>query len=282
LYLRHDYLKKAGTLNGKYYTEFKHIIDITSRIMFKKFYRDFSRVGFLEEDIKSISSVYVLSYMELYSVANNPAEKEKFTKSFIKKNGIEPVEADFKKVESNHMVNFLRQKLSHCAKVCNRKSRNIICGKDKTRYFAFTETSVEADNAEILESYSNYGYRRVTLEEYKGAKEKAKILGESQLVDDDGFKIVKIENITKGIDHYDYKDVVDAEKSEIFMDPESRIIRMEEKKITEEYRSHFNSLNKKEKNSVLENFIEQNKKNKNYKNQIKLARKLLKQDVSVV
>lgn len=282
LYLRHDYLKKAGTLDGTYCEKYQHIIDITSRIMFKKFNRDFSRVGFLEDDLKTISSMYMMAYMELYSIEKNQSQKDRFLKSFKKKYKTEPEETDYAKAESNHIVNFLRQKLQHCAKVCNRKSRNIICGRDRVRYFAYTERSIEVDKQEIFNSCNKYGYRRITVDEYKESLNRAKELSEAQLVDENGFKVIKIENIAKGINYNDYRDIVESEKSETFMDPESRLMLIEEKRETNDYIEMYESLDKKERNKLLKKFIDSNKEDKNYKNQVKLARKLLKDSALVV
>lgn len=279
LYLRHDYIKKAGKLNGKYCKEYKHIIDITSRIMFKKFYRDFSRVGFVLEDIKTISSVYVMAYMELYSIENNEEQRTRFEKKFKRLNSYFPNPADFQKEETNHMVNFLRQKLRHCATVCKRKSRNIICGSDRSKVFAYTDQSIEADPEEILSDYSKYGYRRVTKDEYNEARNRAKNLGEKQLVDGEGFKVIKIESLTKGISSKEYRDIVESTKSEKFLDPESRMIIEEERNNLQNYKDIFENMNSNEKSELLCEFIDKNKNNKFYKNQVKLARKILKESV---
>lgn len=276
LYLRHDYLERTEKLNGDYYKEFENIINITNNIMFRKHSKTFYKVGFNEDDLRTVTAMYALAYMDLYSIRNNKSEKNKFLRSFRKRNNADPTKEDYRKAEINHMINFLRQRLVHCVTVCERKSRSIVCGRDRSALYAFTENSAEADPMLIMGSHNKYGYRKVTAKEYKEVTKKAKELGDSQLVDKDGYKIFVIENITSGMAKEEYLNLILDQNSDILKNPEQAILDRENERMMKCYKDRFYNLPNEEKKKVLKDFIKKNKNNDHYKKQVRLARKILR------
>lgn len=278
LYLRHDYLKKAGKLNGQYYNEFKHIINITAKQVYDKFGKIFKKVGFEFEDVESITAIYALSYMELYSIKNDPACRKRFLKHYRAEHGKDavPSEQEVFENESKLMIHFLRQKLSHCATVCERKKRNIVCGKFKKAVFAFTKDSSDASDLEIIDNYQKHGYRKVTKKELKESIAQARKLGESTYVDENGYKIFQVEVPNHGISRYDYETIVQTQTSLSLQDPESISISLEEKASLNKYKKKVSQMSLKEKQSLLKKFVRKQRGKTGYKDQIKLARKLLK------
>lgn len=277
LCIRHDYISRAGPLKGEYLKEFKHIIEITGHIMYDKLRYNFAKAGLDEEDIKSISSMYALAYMNLYSIRNKEEQREKFTKYFKRMNkGAEPKAEDFKKAEQNQMITFIRQKLLHCAAVCARKSRDIVCGRDRYGTFAFTPDSRPASEEEIMARPGHYGYRVVTKKEFKESMKRARTLGEQQTVDDDGFKIFKIEILTQGISKSDYEDIVEYQMSDDLKDPESRIIAIEEEQEISHFKSRFNKMSGRGKKITLQKFIDNYEGKTGYNEQVALAKKMLR------
>lgn len=276
LYLRHDYIKMAKQLNGAYYEEFKHIIKITASIMYKKHMPEFQKVGFVEDDLKSVAGVYALTFMELYSLRNKEEQMERFVAVFRRKHGTDPLEDDIFRAEKNHMINFLRQKLSYCATLCNRKSRNIIGGRDRTMFFAFTENSIDVRIFDIIGNHTKLGYRKITAKEYKLSLKRAKELGESQLVDEKGFKIFRVDRVSRGITKEEYTNLLENERSLELKNPEVIMMELEEASILEEYKDRYAKLTLQEKRKILMRFIDKNKSKKAYRKQVSLARKKLK------
>lgn len=278
IYLRHDHLAKAGELNGDYYVEFKHIIDITARHIFDKFKKIFVKVGFNVDDIKSISAVYALSYMELYSIRNEEGCRERFIKNFKSQNGkdAEPTEEDIMKSEIRFMIRYLRHKLRYCATVCERKKRNIVGGSFKHGIYAYTEDSVPASTAEIMSEPSKYGYRKVTKKEWIASKKQAKKLGEKTLVDKEGFEIFNLQVSNHGISKAEYQNLVINQRSEVFNTPEDILIKKQQAESLEQYKENFIEMSEEEKELLLKRFIRRNKSNNDYKKEVSLAKKLLK------
>lgn len=277
LYLRHDYLSRAGELNGEYIKKYSHIIDITSCIMYKNMKFIFSKVGFTLEDVKTISSMYALIYMNLYSIENQKEQKSKFVKLFMKKNeGRQPSQDDLDKAEQSHMINFIRQKLSRCADICNRKSRNIICGKDRHGFFAFTSRSIPASQEQIMENPAKYGYRVVSKDEHKESLERAKTLREKQTVDEQGYKIFQIDIFTMGIGKEDYQSAAYPAILRSAMSAEDKLIEEEEKLELSMFKNKFYNMSDISKERALSNFINKFNKHSAYAKQVKLAKKMLR------
>lgn len=276
LYLRHEYLTRCEYLDGKYVVEFAPIVNTTARIMYTKLYPNFNKVGFQEEDIVAITNVYMLGYMGLYSLRNNEVNREKFVHRFKFLNGKPPTEVDITKKDRNNMINFLRQRLQHCAIICSRKARNITVGKDRRGFFAETASSRKASNEIILDEYHKFGYRKVTKDEFKEACKKAKELGEREFYDNDGFRIFKIEILNTGISCEDYKLLSDSNKGKFNRNPEDGLIFYQDEVELENYKKQFGDLNLTLKRKKLNRFIENNRHSKFLKKELTLARKWLK------
>lgn len=275
LYLRHDYFKKAKNLDPACCVEFKHIIEITSNIMFKKNAGVFNKVSFTIEDITNIANVYAILYMNLYSLKANPKDLDKFKKTFEKKKGFIPKDSDVYTHERNCMINFIRQGITHCATVCNRKSKNIVADADKTLLFAFTEDSTKASETEIFDNYAKYGYRKVTKAEFKKSQDRARELNETVMVDDEGYKVFAVEKKSTGISANNYYDVITKAPSSM-KDPEQILEEKEELEAIDSYKERFNNLDDSKKALRLRRFIEKHKDSAHFSNQVSLARKMLK------
>lgn len=278
LYLRHDYLRKAGKLDGDHYHEFKHIINITTKHVYAKYQPIFFKVGFEFEDVENITAMYALSYMQLYSLRGNKNYYKRFLKRYQQEHGDDatPSEEEVFKNECNLMINFLRQKLSHCATVCERKKRNIVCGRQKRGVYAYTEKSTPASYEEIFEDHKKHGYRKVTQDELKIAAEAADENKVTYPVDKDGYKIFIIELPTYGIERYDYTALVEGHISGSLRNPEEIALNIESMIDLETYRKKMADMTPAARKKVLKKFIERAKGTPSLKDQVKLARKMLK------
>lgn len=277
LYLRHEYITKNKNINGKYVKEYEKIVKTTARLMYYKLYPNFNKVGFDQEDLIAITNVYLLGYMNNYSLLHSKKELVNFTKKFYNRKGINPTQEEIVKSERNRLINFLRQKIQHCSTVCARKARNITVGRDRRRTFAETSSSKSAAEEDILNDYKKYGYRLVTSKEYKGAIQQAKKLGEKDLIDKNGYRIFQIQILNNGISKEDYALLFnDNSMGQFYRSPEESLIFKQESRQLELNRQRFNKLTVSAKKRSLVKFIEQNRGNIHLKVELKAARKILK------
>lgn len=278
LYLRHEYISKAKKLDGSFISKYAGIVHTTAKIMFNRL-TNFEKVGFTQEDIIAITNIYMLSYMALYSIQTNPKEME----NVLKKRKVEflPI-SEVVRIDRNRLINFLRQRLHHCGTLCARKARNITVGYDKRGIFAETEETSTTSKELILQDYKKYGYRKVTLKEYKLAVIRAKEAGAQDITDLKGFKIFKLESLNDGIREADYRLLMESNDSFFNNTPEVILQKVEEEAILEKKRNDFNALSPEERGRILSTFLRRNKGDKTLKKELKLAKKMLKNDDNVV
>ena len=278
LYLRHEYIEKAKKLDGSLIKKYAGIVNTTAKIMYDRL-TNFEKVGFAIEDVVAITNIYMLSYMALYSIQTNPNEMS----ALLIKKGITGLsDSETIRVDRNRMINFLRQRLHHCGTLCARKARNITVGVDKRGVFAETEKSIVVSKELILEDYKKYGYRKATMKEYKEALKQAKEQNRTELVDRHGFKIFKAEKLNDGIGEEDYRILTESNRGMFYSRPDVCLQLMEDEVALEGYKRKFESMTAKERNGILESFVEQNRGDKTLKKEVKLARKMLFNEEAVV
>jgi hypothetical protein len=245
--------------------------------MYEKLYPNYSKVGFDQDDIVSITNIYMLSYMGIYSLRFNKDARERAIEKFRDRFDRDPTEKELYNKDKNNMINFLRQRLQHCSVVCARKARNITVGADRQGYFAFTKDSVPASKEAVLDNYNKLGYRKVKKTEFKEAQEKAKKLGEQTITDKDGFQILSVQILNNGIKRDEYTMWITQHKSShVDTTPEELLQMMENNRELESYKATFAAMDKSAKRRKLKLFVEQNKNNKYLKEELALARKMLR------
>lgn len=278
LYLRHEYLARAGKLDQTLIKKYAGIVHTTAKIMFQRL-TNFEKVGFAEEDVVAIANIYMLSYMALYSIQNNVREMD----NLLAKKRIDFLpESEIIRIDRNRLINFLRQRLHHCGTLCARKARNITVGSDRRGIFAETENSTSVSKELVLEDYKKYGYRKATQKEYKEAIIKAKANKESDLIDKNGFKIFKIERLNDGLSEEDYRVLSEANKGIFYHSPDIALQMMEDELALEGFKRKFESMKKGERNKVLSSFIDKNKGDKSLKKELRLAKRVLDGEKIVV
>ena len=278
LCLRHEYITRIDLIDEKWIDEFAPIVHSTSRIMFEKLRPNFEKVGFDLEDIISITNVYMVSYMSIYSIfrKKNKEKKDVFIQKYIDKYGKTPNKEIIYRKDKNNLISFLRQRLHHCSTICSRKARNIVADKDVNGFFAETENTIKTSPDVIIKEYKKYNYRKITRKEFLEAKKIAKDNNSKQLYDKNGFIIIEVEIFSKPISQKDYRIIFDGNRGAYHNSPESTLINRLEDVELESFKNRFNNLDKKQRRNVLKNFINNNKDLKNVSKEVSLARKMLK------
>lgn len=281
LYLRHEYLEKIERLGKKidlqWIDKYAGIVHTTAKIMFDRLKPNFQKVGFDVNDVIAVTNLYMLYYMTLYSVQTNPEAMDKL----LAGRGPLP-ESEILRLDRNQMINFLRQRLNHCSTLFSRKARNITVGEDRRGFYAETENSQAVQLDLLLTKYKKYGYRKVTAQEYKAAKNEAKMSGSSDLKDKKGFKIVKVEQLNQGLSEYDFQLLSEDDKGTFYNPPDVIIQNNEEEVALEAFKIRFENLDENGKRDLLKKFIKTHEGDKKMKNEVKLAKKMLAKKTIVV
>jgi len=295
LYLRHEYLSKIPNVDQIDITPFESIANATARLMYDKFRTNFSKVSLEQEDVASVTKVYLVAFLGLYSIKINEDALERFVAKYKIKNGKNsyPNEMEFERKDRNNLINFLRQRLYHFSTLCERKGRNILVGRDIRGAFAKTIDSTPVCDEELVKNHKKHGYRKVTKNELKEAKERSKNIGTLDLYDIDGFQIIEVEILTQGLwniegfnPEKDYDghmlipssncDMIYGESNTIYnSSPDQSYIYAEEEFDLKGFKQKFFKLDNEERIKKLKFFIQKYGNTATYKSEIKLAKKYI-------
>jgi hypothetical protein len=282
IYLRHDYIEKINKqglkMDSALVQKYAGVVHTTAKMMFYKLKPNFEKVGFQLEDFVTITNMYMLTYMALYSVQTN----EKELNALVKYKGRPLTEEEIVATDRNRLINFLRQKLTYCSTLFARKARNITVGVDKRGFFAKTDHSVEVAKSDVVGNHKEYGYRKVTAKEYKAAKQRKEALNKDQIQDKNGFEIFRVEKLNNGLSHYDYAAIMEGNKGEYYHSPETALQISEENEAMDSFRASFQLKKKKDRRRILNKFIDKNKDNPHMTEELSLARKMLRKNIVVL
>lgn len=276
-YLRHQYLRK--TTHNPTKDEMQPYMSIAKHMAKNTFftYRNlFQLVGFESEDLISIATIHLVSFLGLFSLDKMPEKYKDFFAIYKANNSKNPdAEQILNKNKANCTI-FLKQRMEDVVRVCRQKARNIK-GLPTEEYFFYCGVAKPPKILRNLsESYEKYGYRKLDTAVYKSIRKKAK-------PDDDRIfrfngkyyvavlvaqKILAIEDLN-GADMNPYDSIHN-------MDPEQVLFSMENATDWEKKQEEFDRKSKFSKSNIIKKFIEQNKENKEYKEELRTARKLLK------
>lgn len=277
LVLRHDYLSRVSNADPGWIKEFKPVVKKTAWVMYYKLRPNFAKVGYDLDDIELLSNCYMVSYMDLYSLRRNPKKLNNINKRYLNKYGRDATSKEILNKEKINMINFIRQRLVSTALVCSRKARNITVDYDRKAAFAYTEDSQAADEELIYSDCKEYGYRKLTNNEYQEIKKKAKLNKNNKLVDKYGYPIIEIEMLGDKISNEDYQSLfVDHKTDGYHMHPEEYLENAESEIELSGIVEKFRELEDSEKKKKIRKFIRNNKGKKYYKQELKYARKILK------
>lgn len=277
LMVRHEYISKVKNPDPQWVKTWEPIVHKTAMIMYNKLKPNFSKVGYELDDVVSITNCYMIGYMGLYSLERNEKSRQKIVDSFNNRLKRDPTDAELLRKERTNLISFLRQRLQHASVLCSRKARNITVGNDKRAIYAFTKDSVPASNELIYEKGVKLGYRKVTKEELKGIKLKARIERSKELRDEFGFPIIQVELLNDGITETDYRGLFISDQEDFYhKSPEESILIEEKNRDLSLIMKEFGELDLKEKKITLNLFIKAYKKNKKYKEEVSTARQMIK------
>ncbi len=276
LYLRHEYIEKARKLgkelDSSLVQQYAGIVHTTAKIMFSKLKPNFQKCGFDEDDFVAITNMYMLSYMALYSIQTNQDEMN----DLLRKKG-KLDESEILRIDRNRLINFLRQRLYHCATLFARKARNITVGEDKHGFYAETDKSKEVPKDLLLTSYKKFGYRKLTLKEFKEAQKQARVEGTPDLKDKKGFKVIKVEQLNQGLSEYDFQLLSEDEKGSFYSPPDVVLENAETEIAMEAFKIRFEKMDQESRRQVLSVFVHRNYNDPKLKREVEWAEEVLAQ-----
>jgi hypothetical protein len=276
-YLRHQYLRK--TTENPTEDEMKPFIPIAEHMAKNTYYTYknlFHMVGFDVEDLISIANVHLVSFLGLFSLDKLPEKYDDFVNLYRDAGRLDPGKADILNKDKANCTLFMKQRMEDVVRVCRQKARNIK-GLPTEEYFFYSgQKRPPQILRDLVDNYERLGFRKLDQAVYKSIRKKVKnIEGPIFRFNDLYYVAVPVEQ--KALSIVDFVGAgMDPHDSIHNMSPEEIYFSIEDDNQFERNLTAFNRKSKTTRARKIKKFIEENRKNPRYKDEIRAARKMLK------
>lgn len=236
----------------------------------------FHMVGFEAEDVINISRVHLTSFLGLFSLEQQPAKHKDFINTFKKLHGVNPEDSDILDKNQANFTLFLKQRMEEVVRICRQKARNIKGLPTEEFYFYCGPKKPPKVLRDLIKNHETLGFRKLDSTIYRAIKKRAGVIYNNTFQFGDNYYIaVPLEQ--KSLQHSDFIGAgVDPHDNLHNMNPEDVYLTLEDNRNIEQKRYDFLSGPQEKRISILRHFINVNKKKVKYREEVKIARKLLK------
>lgn len=276
-YLRHQYLRKVKDMPSQAEMQpYMRIVEHMARNTFYTYKNLFLLVGFELEDVINVSTVHLVSFLGLFSMDNMGAKYESFLEAHKTKYGFYPDDQSLLNKNKANLTLFLKQRMEDLVRVCRQKARNIK-GLPVEEFYVFYGAKRYPKNLrKLLEDHEKFGYRKLDMASFKSIKKKANKKG-TEPFKFDGKWYVPVLLEQKTLTALDFAGAgMNPYDSIHNKDPEQLLFEKQDEEQFERRKDQFFNSSKQRQVAILRSFIRKNVKNPLFREEIKIARKVLK------
>lgn len=278
-YLRHQYIRQAKCNPTK--DEMKPFSAIAAHMARDTYYTYknlLSLVGFECEDVISIAHIHLVSFLGLFTLDKLPKKYEDFVSAHNLKFFKDPNEWDKMNKNKANCTMFLKQRMEDLVRVCRQKARNIK-GLPTEEYFFYYGPKRPAFKflKDLIKDHEKHGYKKLDSAVYKSIKKKIRDDRGSPIFKFNGNYYIAVPVEQKSLSLADFSGAgMDPYDSLHNMNPEQIYFAKQDAVDWDKKQEEFDRKSKASKSTIIKKFIEENKKNPVFKEEIKVARKILK------
>ena len=235
----------------------------------------FLLVGLDLEDLVNISQIHLVSFLGLFALERNPKKMSEFKKLFKKRNKVRCSKEDLLNKNKANFTCFLKQRLEDVVRVCRQKAKNIK-GMSAEEFLVFRGSKKPPKDIEdLLENYEKYDYHPLGTSAFKTIRKRMRNKQEGPVYLDNGVWYVCVPIRKKSLNLNDFAcNNYNPYDNMHNMNPEEILEKSQETNWEEKW-LEFSSTPNQDKAKVIESFVKQNKGNRNLKEELKIAHKLL-------
>lgn len=276
-YLRHQYLRKTKyNPTEEEMRPYEAIAIHMAKNTFFMYKNLFGMVGFELEDIVNIGKIHLISFLGLFSLDKMPGKYDEFIEKHEINQGATPSEDQVMGKNKANCTLFLKQRMEDLVRVCRQKARNIKGLPTEEFFFYFGTKRPPAILRDLIDKHEKLGYKKLDTSIYKSIRKKVK-MDDSPVFKFNGFYYVAVPVEQKCLSLSDFSGAgLDPYDSIHNMNPEEIYFSIEESTDWEKKQAEFDSKDPFSKTKIIKKFLRKNQKNPRYKEEIRLARKLLK------
>lgn len=283
-YLRHQYFRRT-TVNPTQedMKPFSYIATHMAKNTFYVYRNLFGMIGFDVDDVISIAHVHLVSFLGLFSLENMPKKYLEFVSTHKIEKGYKPTKNQVLQKNRANCTIFIKQRMEDVVRVCRQKARNIKGLPTEEFFFYYGPKRPPAFVRDLIDNHEKHGYRKLDTAVYKSIRKKLK--GGDSPQYENGRKIfwfggnyyvaVPVEQKTLSLSDFSGAGI-DPYDSIHNMSPEQIFFNAEDTKCWEKKQEEFDRIPKPFKAAMIKEFIEKNKENPKFKEELGAARKLLK------
>ncbi len=276
-YLRHQYFRKANSNPTQ--DEMKPFMFIAAHMARNTYYTYknlLGMVGFELEDVVSIAQIHLVSFLGLFSLDKMPDKYKEFVSNHFVKNAEDPSENQILNKNKANCTIFIKQRMEDLVRVCRQKARNIKGLPAEEYFFYYGQSQPPTFLRDLIGAHERYGYKKLDTAVYKSIRKRVRVEdgpifkfnGNYYIAVPVGSGTLGIADfIGAGLDPYD--SIHNMSPEQIFFQAEDRAnwdLRQEE----------FDRKPRNTKATLIKNFIEENKEKVEMREELKVARRLLK------
>lgn len=277
-YLRHQYFRRVKyNPTPKDMEPFKKIAERLAKNTFYKNKGLFSIIGFEFEDVSNIANVHLVSFLGLYSLENTPEKYKAFVDKFTEIQSKEPEEDDILDKNKASFTSFLKQRMEDVVRVCRQKAKNIK-GIPVTEFQSFYGPKTPPKiRSLLLKNHEQYGFRKIDNAIYKSIRKQAKAYSENLFVFNKIYYVaVPLEKKQLNIEDLNGADMNPHDNIHN-MTPEDAYFSLEEAEVWKQRQEQFDNKSDRSKTYAISNFIKKNRNKQQFKEEIRVAKRLLRE-----
>lgn len=277
-YLRHQYLRKAEYNPSEIeMAPYSLIVSHQAKNTFNIYKNLFGMIGLDRDDIVNIGRVHLVSYLGLFSIEKMPEKQQQFERIFEEQQGYAPYQDDTLNKNKANFTIFLKQRMEDLVRVCRQKVRNIKGFPGDEHYVYYGTKKPPKILSLLMQDHEKYGFKKLDIAVFKTIRKRAKASGSSTF-QFNGVWYVSLRYEHKTLSISDFSGAgMDPYDSLHNMSPERIYFDLQEEKFWEEKRVEFDTCEPKVRAKLLRGFLSKHKNKVKFKDEVKLAKKLLKE-----
>jgi hypothetical protein len=276
-YLRHKYFRKV-----KYNPKpsdmkpFMHIVSYLAKNTYFRYQNLFRIVGFETDDLINIGNVHLVSFLGLFSLGKMKDKYKDFVDVFTRIQEKKPEKKDILDKNQANFTLFLRQRMEDVVRVCRQKARNIKgIPYEECRYY-YGSKKPPKRLSDLVKNCEKFGFRKLDAAVFKTIKRRAGLVHTSMFDFAGNYYVaISIERTSLRLEDFSGAGI-DPHDSIHNMSPEDIYLKNEDVQFWEQTKEEFRGKPDSKRAIIIRDFIDQNKGNKKFVDEIKTAKRLLR------
>jgi hypothetical protein len=278
-YLRHQYFRRVKyNPTAADMVPYKRIVKYMAQRTFYTYQGLFHLVGMTLEDICSVGDVHLVNFLGLFEISEtkNTDKYLAFKIIFGRLKKREPNSEDILNKNKANFTLFMKQRMEDFVRICRQKAKNIK-GTRVDEYSPFYGPNPPpADLYKLLEDNELYGYKKLDMVQYRAIRKKVKAkINEIFIFAGSYYVTVPLDQ--RNVTVLDLAGAgLDPHESEHNQNPEQLYFKQESENVFDFRVKEYKNSSKEDKAITILNFIQKHEDNPRFEDEVRTARKLLR------